>query len=68
MIKVRNHPTDIAITIFVEGEISCKNFRELIQRGANLWPDATAEVKTAADEITNGTAMQPYSDMSGERK
>lgn len=35
-------------------------FKELIQRGANLWPDAPAEIKEFADLITNGQILQDY--------
>jgi hypothetical protein len=35
-------------------------FQELIQRGANLWPDAPADIKALADIITNGKIMQDY--------
>ena len=37
-----------------------KHFQELIQRGANLWPDAPPEIKEFADLVTNGTVMQDY--------
>lgn len=57
-----------SMTLFIDGADSLKAFRELVQRGANLWPDAPAEMKEAADLITNGMVMQPYSKMSGERK
>lgn len=39
---------------------SAPGFQELIQRGANLWPDAPAEIKWLADIITNGQPMQDY--------
>lgn len=35
-------------------------FKELVQRGTNLWPDAPAEIKHFADRITNGAPMQDY--------
>lgn len=34
--------------------------KELLQRGANLWPDAMPEVKGLADLVTNGKLMQAY--------
>lgn len=34
--------------------------KELLQRGANLWPDAMPEVKGLADLVTNGRLMQEY--------
>lgn len=39
---------------------SLQMFQQLIHRGANLWPDAPAEIKEFADVITNGYAMQDY--------
>lgn len=36
------------------------DFKQLIQRGANLWPDAPAEIKEFADLITNGEILQDY--------
>jgi hypothetical protein len=39
--------------VFVHGEESTTNFKNLIQRGANLWPDAPPELKVLADQITN---------------
>lgn len=35
-------------------------FAELIQRGANLWPDAPPEIKEFADLVTNGRVLQDY--------
>jgi len=40
-------------------------FKELIQRGANLWPDAPPEIKAFADWITNGKIMQDYHAQAG---
>ena len=37
-----------------------KAFRELVQRGANLWPDAPPSMKQFADLITNGKVLQDY--------
>lgn len=36
------------------------DFRQLVQRGTNLWPDAPAHIKHFADIITNGKPMQDY--------
>lgn len=35
-------------------------FQELVQRGANLWPDASPAIKEFADRVTNGKVMQDY--------
>lgn len=45
--------------IVIDGE-SKKEFQELVQRGSNLWPDASAEIKAFADVVTNGQLMQDY--------
>jgi hypothetical protein len=37
-----------------------KLFQELVQRGANLWPDAPPHIKEFADLVTNGKVMQDY--------
>lgn len=42
--------------------------KELIHRGANLWPDALPEIKGLADLVTNGKQMQDYSNLSSEKK
>jgi hypothetical protein len=55
--------TTPGISVFVEGD-TVKAFQELIQKGANLWDQAPAEIKTLADLITNGKEMQPYSDIN----
>lgn len=46
-------------TIFISVE-SKAAFKELVQRGANIWPDAPAEIKILADLVTNGTVFQDY--------
>lgn len=35
-------------------------FQELIQRGSNLWPDASPEIKEFADRVTVGRVQQDY--------
>lgn len=44
---------DSDFTIVVESAESAKNFREMVQRATNLWPDAPPEIKAFADKITN---------------
>lgn len=37
-------------------------FKELVHRATNLWPDASPEIKAFADMVTNdGKLMQDYS-------
>lgn len=35
-------------------------FQELVQRGSNLWPDASPEIKEFADRVTVGRVQQDY--------
>ena len=58
---LRSHGGDVmGYTVIIDGK-SGKNFRELVQRATNLWPDAPAEIKEFADQITNnGWVMQDY--------
>lgn len=42
-------------------------FRTLCQRGAGLWPDASAEMKRFVDYVTLGKLQQEYSDDSAQR-
>lgn len=44
---------DDCFVIIIDGKDSCKNFKEMIQRGTNLWPDAQPEIKELADQVTN---------------
>lgn len=49
-----------AFVIIVDGKDSIEQFKTLVQRAANLWPDATPEIKEFADLITNGEIFQDY--------
>ena len=48
-----------AIMLIIEGD-SIEKHRELVQRGANLWPDAHYSIKEFADIITTGKKQQDY--------
>ena len=48
------------MVVVVGGEGSIARFRELVQRGTNLWPDAHPEVKEFADKVTVGHVQQDY--------
>jgi hypothetical protein len=48
------------VTICIAGTESIEAFKQLVQRGANLWPDAPASIKGFADLVTTGTIMQDY--------
>lgn len=45
--------------IFVPKEL-LPAFKELIFRGANLWPDAKPEIKDFADVLMHGRPLQDY--------
>lgn len=54
---ISNHK-GIAIGVGVAGLAA---FKELIQRGTNLWPDAPPEIKAMADLVLNdGVIQQDY--------
>ena len=60
MILVKPIADGEAFVIMVDTPESIAQFKELIQRGANLWPDAQPEIKEFADLITNGEVFQDY--------
>lgn len=39
--------------LVIEGKESLDNFKELVNRATNLWPDAPPEIKEFADLVTN---------------
>lgn len=52
--------TGTSLRIYInQSDVSA--FRELIQRGANLWPDAPPAMKQFADLVTTGHILQDYS-------
>lgn len=48
-----------ASIIYVRQEHKAE-LKELIQRGANLWPDASPAIKEFADMVTSGKILQDY--------
>lgn len=46
--------------VLIFDEIGREYFKELVQRGANLWPDAPASIKEFADLVTSGSVLQDY--------
>lgn len=60
-IRLVRQPDEFAgASIHIPTDLAWKHFQELIQRGANLWPDAPPEIKEFADLVTNGKVMQDY--------
>lgn len=51
----------LGFTIVIDQHEDMQAFKQLVQRGANLWPDAPAAIKEFADLITNGQILQEYS-------
>lgn len=47
-----------AIIVMVDGNESVQDFKELVQRATNLWPDASAEIKEFADQITSSELLK----------
>lgn len=58
----------VAKHIVIETAEEYKMFQELVQRGANLWPDAPAKIKEIADMITSGKILQEYRDDSKDAR
>lgn len=52
----------------IESLMKWREFQELIQRGSNLWPDASPAVKEFADMITSGWILQDYQAQAGNKK
>jgi len=51
----------LGVSIVIDNAEDVEAFKKLIFRGANLWPDAPASIKTFADELEHGKALQDYS-------
>ena len=66
MITVKPIVAD-GFVIIVDGAESIEQFKALVQRAANLWPDATPEIKEFADLITNGIVLQDYKSQNTSR-
>ena len=50
----------LGLTVIIDGEESLSQFRKIVQRGTNLWPDAHPDVKAFADIVTNDKILQDY--------
>lgn len=48
------------ISILVTGHVDVVAFEELVSRGIRSWDQALHQIKTAADEIRFGEALQNY--------
>lgn len=58
-----------SFVIIVDNPEDVAAFKQLVHRGANLWPDAPTSIKEFSDQITNdGKLMQNYKFLSNEQK
>jgi hypothetical protein len=59
MIEVyKSHNNDLVTIILTDASVA--RFKQLVQRGTNLWPDAHPEIKEVADILTTGQILQDY--------
>ena len=68
MIEVYTSQNTELTTIVITTPKSLAGFKELVQRGSNLWPDAPPEIKETADIITNGQILQNYRGQDTSKK
>ena len=55
------HTLSTSDTLIIIVPVSCREeFNKLINRGANLWPDAKPYIKEFADLVTSHTVYQDY--------
>lgn len=56
---------DLGSGIFIEVPTRhVEEFKELIFRATNLWPDSSAAIKIFADMVIHGKVLQNYEEMS----
>ena len=53
--------------LYIPGPLE-DSFKQLVQRGANLWPDAPPEIKEFSDLITTGKVNQNYFAQAGKSR
>lgn len=63
----RTH-SPLALKIEIVGVRDIESFKELVQRGSNLWPDASHGIKEFADIVTNGKILQDYVSQDTSKK
>lgn len=59
--KITGEVGTLGVSIIIDTAEEVAAFKKLVFRGANLWPDAPASIKTFADELEQGHAWQDYS-------
>ncbi len=50
----------LSCEISIVDDESITNFKDLVHRATNLWPDAPPEIKRFADLLIHGTELQDY--------
>lgn len=66
MINITETGFERTVSFYTHSEWAA--FRELVQRGANLWPDAPPEIKEFADLVTNGKVLQNYREQNKDQR
>lgn len=56
------------VYVFIRTEALAIEFRDVIQRGLNCFPNASPEMKTLGDLLTSGIIMQDYYRMENSNK
>lgn len=56
-----DNETESFVVIIITKE-SLPLFKSMVNRACNTWPDAPPEIKTFADQVTNGVVYQNYYD------
>lgn len=54
--------------VIITSEVDIQLFRDLVNRAMNCWDRAPAKLKTFGDIVTEGHALQDYSDLGSEVK
>lgn len=57
-----------SVNITITDKQSWLDFKVLVQRGSNLWPDAPPKIKEFADLVTNGEVLQDYRSQDTSQK
>lgn len=60
MISITIPSPNASVAIIAVSDDSLSNFKELVFRATNLWPDAPPEIKEFADMFTHGRILQDY--------
>ena len=59
--KITGEVGTLGVSIVIDTAEDVEAFKKLVFRGANLWPDAPAEIKRFSDKLEQGEVLQDYS-------